>query len=88
MLYDISVYDSEEEAQTAVDSEKPDGVSTEDPGLGDGGFKYKVADNNYQITFRERNVVCSMEYGADMSVFTAESNADSFAQTCLDSITG
>lgn len=86
VIYEITVYDSVEEAQSAVDSEEPDSVSTDDSGVGDGGFKYKVADKNYQITFHERNVVCSMEYGGDITVYSAESNAESFAETCSQSI--
>ncbi|CCC41909.1 zinc ribbon domain-containing protein [Haloquadratum walsbyi] len=86
VVYQVMVYRNVSEAQSAVVSEEPDNIATDNPDFGDGGFKYQIADREYKIVFYKKNVVCSTTYGADVMTFNAESNADKFAKICLDSI--
>ena len=84
--YNVTVYGSVDEAQSALDSRQPDNTATSDVSIGDGGFMYPLSDNAYIVQFHERNAVCKTTYQGGIATFNPEGNAEDLAQTCADAI--
>lgn len=86
VLYNITVYESVDEAQSELESRQPDNTATSNPNIADGGFMYPLSDEAYSVQIRERNVICKTTYQGGIATFDVEGNAESFAQTCADAI--
>jgi len=86
VIYNVTVLDSVDEAQSELDSRQPSDIATSDVDIADGGFKYPLDDRSYIVQFRKKNVVCKTDYYGGGVTFDAEGNAQSLAQTCANSI--
>lgn len=82
--YNVTVFESVDEAQSDLESRQPENTATSDVELGDGGFMYPVTENTYRIQFREQNVICKTLYQG--GVLSSERDAENLAQTCADAI--
>jgi len=82
--YNITVFESADSAQSALESRQPDNIATSDVDIADGGHMYPVNDQAYRVQFRDQNVICKTFYQG--GVLSSESDARSLAQTCADAI--
>lgn len=58
LIYNVTVYDSIEEAEEAFEAQKPERSSVGDADYGDEAYRYIPVTGVYDIRFRENNVVC------------------------------
>lgn len=79
LSYNVTVFDSVDAAEAALQEREPEQRATSDVSIGDGGFKYPITDSVYRIQFRERNVICETYFSGG---FGAESAADRMAEKC------
>lgn len=88
VIYNVTVFDSVDAAESALEDRQPDDVATSDVSIGDGGYKYSLAESAYVIQFSERNVVCRTQYQGSIGTLDPEGNAENLAETCADAING
>lgn len=58
LFYNVTVYDSVEEAEAAFEAQKPERSSLGDADYGDEAYRYIPVTGVYEIRFRKSNVVC------------------------------
>lgn len=85
VIYNVSVYDSVESANTELENRRPESFSTESVSVGDGGFLYKPGQNFVVINFQYENVVGKVQYNGG-NVFLPQTNAVNQAERLQTSI--
>jgi hypothetical protein len=86
--YNVTVYESVSEAQTAMEERRPENVGTDSISAGDSGYIYAVSDRGYRSQVRVANAVCFTGYNGGVAVATPETNAIDFAERCANAISG
>lgn len=86
LRYNVTVYSSVSEAESAMENARPENTGTDSVSIGGGGFM-TVQGDSYRIWFRTANAVCFTGYSAGPVVLSPESNAKDFARRCADTMT-
>jgi hypothetical protein len=86
LRYNVTVYSSVSEAESAMEDARPENTATDSVSIGNGGFM-TVQGGSYRIWFRTANAVCFTGYNAGLGVLSPESNAKDFARKCADTMT-
>ena len=86
VTYNMTVYNNSAEAQSGLESVKPENIATDGANVGDNGYTYQIENDRYSTVFRDRNVVCSATYVTDGEISTPESTVVEYAEKCLESI--
>lgn len=88
LIYNVTIHDSMEEAQSDLENRNPSDMATDDVSVGDEGFLYKYDQQYIIIEFRVQNVVGHVTFDAGPGVLTPENNAENFARKFEDAIKG
>lgn len=86
LRYNVTVYESVSEAESAMEDNRPENTATESVSIGNSGFMTASGDGTYRIWVRTSNAVCFTGYNAGLGVLSPESNAKDLAQRCIDKI--
>jgi len=87
LRYNVTIYDSVSDAESAMEKSRPENTATESVSIGDNGYMTVEGDSSYRIWVRTTNGICFTGYNGGLGVLTPESNAKDLAERCESTMT-
>lgn len=87
LRYNVTIYSSISEAESAMEEAKPERTATESVSIGEDGFMTVEGDSSYRIWVRTANGICFTGYNGGIGTLTPESNAKDLAEQCENKMT-